>query len=449
MAPRNPPKNKRPAPAEITPPGSPAVRAAQKAREKISEVSQAATKTVKKTVKKVLPAKNKASAAGPSRSQQSSTGEVDPSTGFVKVVPSSKRSRDIGAQIRAVYSNIDEMRRDTTNFDVVHSRPLTVPADYQHQLTVRLWIDYFTIVLGSRTAADATLAKDAPFPELAQVEQFVKACATTGKSEVGVAEAKCWTLGTTHSFLGRIFSILKRRGTVGPTAYERAQLLHTVTEWKLKDRIIPSHKKTKRTTIEQDFVEISAAALNTNVPIATNVARVQMHAFCALLYTHGSRPSSIVKAPHHNDTPPQFLAWGDLEFVCYGWDEGAGLGWQVSIKRRKSKGMREEDSLFISTSMRSLGRDNTHLDPIPAIFALAIERDVFTIDVEQEVLVKGKMIEFPITLQVKKKMRKEPVLLSSNLRGPLTCSGATSILATITKYLDCKRPVRFLPGDYG
>lgn len=87
-------------------------------------------------------------------------------------------------------------------------RPISKKTATNHAFAERLWLDYFTVILKSEEAAQAALAKGAKLPELKLMQHFIKVCATTGCSLLGVDDVTGWSYNTTRKFMGMVFGMV-------------------------------------------------------------------------------------------------------------------------------------------------------------------------------------------------------------------------------------------------
>ncbi|KAJ7152883.1 hypothetical protein C8R46DRAFT_478045 [Mycena filopes] len=405
--------------ADFVAPGSPATRL----------VAQLRAKPPKK---KKAPA-NKPPAppvpAGPA------PGTIDPVTGFITTATSTgRRRRDLTAEIQTQFANVAAMVTTTETFDRVHFRPIALSTQEKLDIAKRLWTEWFTLLYASVEKAEATLAKDAPFPPLAEVKHFIYFLATKGKSGLGVEQGG-WSMHTTRTFLGRIFSMLRRCFTKEPPKYDRTQLYSAISNWAFVDKALTTRKRPKRIVREVDLVELLAVALKTSVKISSNFSRITIMGLITYLFTHGHRIGSLVEAKGYEGRG-EHLKWRDIEFVAYGWDPEAGLGIQQFAVMHWCKGMRFDESLNVTTNMRNLGRSRIHIDPCLLIEALAVQADVF----EQDLLVlratDPALLEFPFTLKMKKSALDQPVFLNAEKTGALTENAAYHLLVKLRKALN-------------
>ncbi|KAK7031650.1 hypothetical protein R3P38DRAFT_823149 [Favolaschia claudopus] len=360
-------------------------------------------------------------------------GAKDASTGFVNVVAGSSSHRNFAAEVKAIHGTRDAMEADTARFDVRHLKPIALSTEKRIKACERYYIDYFTQLLGGVDKARATLNPDAPFPPLPHMKQYMYFVAVYGKSGFGIPGVTGWSVHTTRKFLGRTFSMMRRAGVTAPTRHERDELMNAITTWS-NDKLLNSHRRDKRILREQDLRDLLTVCMQASLPIKTNSQRLQIMALCAFLYTHGSRPGSIVES-HYYKGEGQYLKWGDSEWVVYGWDEGVGLGVQSFWTFNWYKNMRNDDSLKIKTNMHNLGRAHADMDPQLILEALAIDADIFEEDLLALRKADPKDLKFPIRLTIKAEARERPVFVAADTEGPLTLSASQHHVAKIRKAL--------------
>ncbi|KAK7063968.1 hypothetical protein R3P38DRAFT_3164960 [Favolaschia claudopus] len=365
--------------------------------------------------------------------------DEDTDVGFAQTTSTNPRHRNIAKQVVAHHGTHEAMVADTANFDTHHMRPIALSSKNKLVVCKRFFVQWFTQFLGSEDAAEAMLVPKSPFPPLAALKQYIYFLATTGKSHLGIEGVTGWSMHTTQKFLTRTFSManvsLKRAGVAGPTQYDKDQLNHAVATWGLEDEILNTHKKTKRIIREHEFRELLAACLKPGFAMNTNHMRLTMMAFVAFLYTHGTRPSTILELPDYKGLG-QYLKWGDSEWVLTGSEEGAGTTTQSFWTFHWNKGQRSDKSLMVKTTMRNLSRGRIDIDGQLLLEALAIKAGIFEEDLLELRAKDPKTLSFPIRLTIKESARDLAVFLNAKRDGPFTTPAAQAQARRVKKFLN-------------
>ncbi|KAI0038463.1 hypothetical protein FA95DRAFT_1684629 [Auriscalpium vulgare] len=348
------------------------------------------------------------------------------------------RGRDVDHELDVAYSTPEAMKDATKSFDKIHLRPLCRGTLRYLGYARKLWIRWFARALGSLEKAEATLEPDAPLPSLDLVKHFFHFVATKGRSGLNMAGKTGWTNRTLHNFITSTWSMRKRAGTQDATPKQREQVQNAFAEWVKVDKAIVTDRLPKRSIRETDFTELMATLLSPAINY-TNLTRVQVIAFCALLYQQGSRPGCI--SGRAGDYPSdQFLKWGHLHFVIAGWQKGLGLAIQAFITFHYMKNMRHDAGNFVQTSMRTLERDRIHLDGLLPLLALAVADDIFEDDVIELMKDRSKLpADIPYLLKIKESALDKPVFKSTQLGAkngqPWSYNGIQFALKKVTDYM--------------
>ena len=127
----------------------------------------------------------------------------------------SRRRRDLRAQAIAYHGSRAQLICNVNANKQVYLKPISRSTAYLHTLARQLWLEYFAVALESREgqtpeeSAQATLEKGAKLPPLHVLQDFIKVCAVTGQSMLGVENVTGWTYLTTKKFTSSIFGMVR------------------------------------------------------------------------------------------------------------------------------------------------------------------------------------------------------------------------------------------------
>ncbi|KAI0071216.1 hypothetical protein K474DRAFT_1669226 [Panus rudis PR-1116 ss-1] len=203
--------------------------------------------------------------------------------------------RDFEADIRSIYSNDEELRAATASFKGIYIRPLRPATQKYHDYVKRLWLTWFTKSKGSEELARATLAPNAPFPNVEEVIQFIHAVTTTGKTHASFKRTvRGWSFHRACLLVGTISSMRRNLGACPAEYADRVNMRNYVRKLAFVDKVLHTQKLPKRHMREEDYVKFLAIALDVSIPFPSNWARLTTMSIGGILYNQGQRLGSLV-----------------------------------------------------------------------------------------------------------------------------------------------------------
>ncbi|TFY55388.1 hypothetical protein EVJ58_g8284 [Rhodofomes roseus] len=333
------------------------------------------------------------------------------------------RERDLITDLLDRYGSREQVIARSADFDRIHVRPIQPNTQYIRNRARRLWLAYWELVLGSKEAAEATIAPGAPFPPLDKVKHCLHTIFTAGKSYL--ESGKGWSLDTARTFLGHMLGDRAAAGARMPTKSQRTQLTNAIYEWAVKDKLLSTRKRQKYIMREPDLVAFCGAALRTTCPLDSGWLRLLVVLLALLLYATGQRLGAIVLAAQYTDTM-ECLCFKHIEIWITGWTEGVGLDITVFIEFHHMKYMRQLESSFMRVSLRSHDRSHLVNEVVTPLIAMGLARNAF---VDKNVLAMFRDIKnvpgpLPYRLHWTPEFKDQPVFTMLDRTAPATTSAA-------------------------
>ncbi|KAG6818219.1 hypothetical protein H0H93_006715 [Arthromyces matolae] len=350
--------------------------------------------------------------------------------------------RNIQGELGYSFENRTAFLTNMDLFEKVPKKAIAPNTQLKYDRAQRLWLGYYAFERGEDEALK-TLAKDAPFPPIKSVLQFINFAATRGQSHMRKSNnpdqpvTKGWSYNHTLTFIDSIHRMRERNGATPATRDERAAILRAVHEWATDLKILHTGAWEKRGVLEEDFEEFQSACLHPSVKINSNFSRLQLMLFSAFLYQQGLRPGCLIEIEGYRHSG-EHMKWGDTEWVVLGHEPEMGLMIGSSWNLRLMKNMRQDDSRFVRTSMHNLSKSRIHMDASLLAEAFAIKYDVFEEDIRALRAMDPAQIQFPMRLTIRPSAKTIPVFHMADEQQPASLGSMRSLLSKVILNSLCK-----------
>ncbi|KAF7325623.1 hypothetical protein MKEN_00412000 [Mycena kentingensis (nom. inval.)] len=344
-------------------------------------------------------------------------------------------ARNISMEMLIEIKDTRELAQIRRAFDRRYLRPLSPSVVKQRKYARKMWLQFFTFLFESAEKAQETLLPGAPAPRMEYVKCLVKFVATGARSGLGIKGVKGMNMRSAIRFVDSTIAMRQEAQCANFTPDEVKELHRAVEYWAKIEKTLTTKRKEKRVVLEEDLEELLRELFNPSLGLKTRLMQLQMAALVCFIYTHGTRPGSVVVNNDYRNSYMQFLAWGDLEIILR--RDGTGILIEMFVKIRCNKGQRTDDSLYTQTSMRSLSRSKAHMDASLMIVALGVIADVFQQDALDVFANPAGLSEAPFRLNYKPGAGLRPVFVDEKDRSkPMSYGQATYRLNLLGKSLN-------------
>ncbi|KAI0819133.1 hypothetical protein BC629DRAFT_1637246 [Irpex lacteus] len=222
------------------------------------------------------------------------------------------------------------------------------------------------------------LKSSAKLPPLAAMQNFIKTCALSGASGLGIEGVQGWSYQTTQKFTATLFGMLYQHQVETPTTEYREQITLAIKNWAKKDKIINTHRKPKHDIHLVDYIRIKSIIHQSAVDFTTHFQSTQISLLIGELFGRSSRSGQFVEGALYAGTN-MVTQWGHIIVIIEDWGSDGPTIW-VIYEFHFMKGKKDDDSAIMYSVSHTIANTKAHYDTVLELVAIVIHLGVFEVD---------------------------------------------------------------------